>query len=170
MPHAATQTGRRNERPAELPILHMNKGELNDFFCICAELDALEAYAENHSARLKAIPGGWRDMRMMMAVMDKLVRNIRQTIPPEKRAGVDLTSRHIQYKLKLGKSAAQEQDAMLMSLQTLDALVLSAHEYRCRLCGKATCAGCPLCRALDNVLAFDRNGGSWATIDIREAM
>ena len=89
MPHAATQTGRRNERPAELPILHMNKGELNDFFCICAGLDAL---------------------------------------------------------------------------------VLSAHEYRCRLCGKATCAGCPLCMALDNVLAFDRNGGSWATIDIREAM
>ena len=36
--------------------------------------------------------------------------------------------------------------------------------------GYATCAGCPLCRALDNVLAFDRNGGSWATIDIREAM
>lgn len=166
----SAQPDRCPDSPAELPILHMNRGELNDFFCICAGLDAMEAYAENHSARLKAIPGGWRDMRMMMAVMDKLVRRIRQTIPPEKRAGVDLTSRHIQYKLKLGKSAAQEQDAMLMSLQTLDALVLSAHEYRCRICGKNTCAGCPLCRALDNVLAFDRNGGSWATIDIGEVM
>ena len=170
MPHAAKQTGRRNESFAALPILRMNKGELNDFFCICAGLDALEAYAENHSVRIMAIPGGWRDVKMMMAVMAKLVRSIVQTIPPEKKEGVELTSRHVQYKLRIGKSAAQEQDAMLISMQSLDALVLSAHEYRCRLCGKDTCAGCPLCRALDNVLAFDRDGRSWATIDIREVM
>lgn len=153
-----------------LPIMRMNKGELNAFFCVCAGLDALEDFIEQYPARLRAIPGGWRDAKMINAVLLKLLRHIRQTIPPEKRAGVDLTMQHMKYKLKLDPTAAQEKDAMIISQLSLDALVLSAHENKCRICGEDTCAGCPLCKALDNVLAFDRDGRSWATINIGEVM
>ena len=153
-----------------LPIMNMNKGELNDFFCVCAGLDALDDYIEKHPARLQAIPGGWRDAKMLRSVMHKLAKNIRQTIPPEKRGGVDLTSRNMKYKLSLGPRAAREKDAMIMSMDTLDALVLSAHEGKCKICMKPTCAGCSLCKALDNVIAHDRDGRSWGAINICEVM
>lgn len=91
-------------------------------------------------------------------------------IPPEKRGGVDLTSRNMKYKLSLGPRAAREKDAMIMSMDTLDALVLSAHEGKCKICMKPTCAGCPLCKALDNVIAHDRDGRSWGAINICEVM
>lgn len=157
-----------NDKP--LPIMRMNKGELNDFFCVCAGLDALEDYIKKYPARLRAIPGGWRDAKMLASVMLKMLRNIRQTIPPEKRGGVDLTMQHMKYKLKLGPTAAQEKDAMIVSQQTLDALVLNAHENRCMICSRDTCAGCDLCKALDNVLAFDRDGSSWGSINIKEVI
>ena len=157
-----------NDTP--LPIMNMNKGELNDFFCVCAGLDALEDYIEKHPARLRAIPGGYRDARMLLSVMDKLAKNIRQTIPPEKRRGADLTSRNMKYKLSLGPRAAKEKDAMIMSLDTLDALVLSAHEGKCKICMRDTCAGCALCKALDNVIASDRDGRTWGAINIIEVM
>ena len=79
----------------------------------------------------------------------------------------ELRQKYREYRSSL---SAQEKDAMIVGQQTLDALVLSAHENKCRICGEDTCAGCPLCKALDNVLAFDRDGRSWATINIGEVM
>lgn len=159
-------TMKENDKP--LPVIRFRRDEVNTFLKICAGLDSLEEYEEEYPARIKAIPGGWRDLKMMIAVLRKLIRHIKQTLPPEKREGIELTLKHTKYKLYCGRPAAQEKDITVLTMENLDVLVQNAHAGQCRLCVKDTCAGCALGKTLDQVLTYDRDGRSWAATNISE--
>ena len=68
-----------------LEISRLRSDEANDLFALFAALQEFEKAKDHMRQRLKAIPGGMRDMSMLYTVLSKLVGKIVQTIPPEKR-------------------------------------------------------------------------------------
>lgn len=118
--------------------------------------------------RFRCIPNGWRDLRMVSAVLSRLVEAVKWTVPAEKREGLDRTASRSKYRIMLGPLAhpVDENYDEVIKTRELDELVASAWEWRCRMCDER-CDQCDLGKVLDNVVGYDREGGSWSTIDIR---
>lgn len=154
----------------DVPEQRIREVELHDLFKLYAAWDAVEKVQEDSFFvnRVKSIPNGWRDLRMLRAILEKLVNAIMWTIPAEKVEGVARTVQRMRYSITQGKAATRPDDnrEQIVNAWEIDALVHAAHQYRCRLCDGANCGQCQLGKALDNLVAYDRNGGSWSMIDI----
>lgn len=152
-----------------VPEQRVRECELQDLFRLYAAWDALEKVQEDSFFvnRTKSIPNGWRDLRMIRAMLEKLVNAIMWTIPQEKVEGVARTATRMRYSITQGKAVTRpnENKEQIVSARELDALIKAAHENKCRLCDE-NCNRCELGKALDNLVAIDRDGGSWSMIDI----
>ena len=152
-----------------VPEQRVRECELHDLFKLYASWDAVEKVQEDSFfvKRVKSIPNGWRDLRMLRAILEKLVNAIMWTIPAEKVEGVARTVTRMRYSVTQGKAVTRpnENKEQIVSARELDALIKAAHENKCRLCDE-NCNRCELGKALDNLVAIDRNGGSWSMIDI----
>lgn len=152
-----------------VPEQRVRECKLNDLFKLYASWDAVEKVQEDSFLvnRLKSIPNGWRDLRMLRAMLEKLINAIMWTIPHEKVKGVARTANRMRYSVTQGKAVTRPNDnqEQIVSARELDALVDAAHENKCRLCDN-DCNRCELGKALDNLVAEDRNGRSWSMIDI----
>ncbi len=147
-----------------LPILRCNREELNCIFGLFAAVTEFTKCEEVLQRRVKAIPNGWRDLRLLSGQTYKLVEKILRTVPVEKLQGVMRMLPNMQYKTCFGKNAAVEEDETIIKMSEMDAIVAAAHE-KCVLCDK-DCNKCALGKSFDHVLADDRDGGSWAMINI----
>ena len=153
-----------------VPEQRVRECELHDLFKLYASWDAVEKVQEDSFfvKRVKSIPNGWRDLRMLRAILEKLVNAIMWTIPAEKVEGVARTVTRMRYSVTQGKAVTRpnENNEQIVAAWEIDALVAAAHQYRCRLCDGTNCSKCKLGKALDNLVAFDREGGSWSMLDI----
>lgn len=160
---------KKPEYLANVPEQRVRECELHDLFKLYAAWDAVEKVQEDSFfvKRVKSIQNGWRDLRMLRAILEKLVNAIMWTIPAEKVEGVARTATRMRYSITQGKAVTRpnENKEQIVSARELDALIKAAHENKCRLCDE-DCNRCELGKALDNLVAIDRNGGSWSMIDI----
>lgn len=161
---------KRPEYLRGVPEQRVRECELHDLFKLYAAWDAVEKVQEDSFFvnRVKSIPNGWRDLRMLRSMLEKLVNAIMWTIPAEKIEGVSRTVSRMRYSVTQGKAATKpnENKEQIVSSWEIDALVEAAHENKCRLCAGDNCGQCQLGKALDNLVAYDRDGGSWSMIDI----
>ena len=123
---------------------------------------------ENVKRRFRTLKNGWRDLRMLAARLSKLTDEIQWTIPYEKRIGFEMSARRCKYVVMQGPLAVKPKpnEEEIITTRDLDELVASAWEWRCRVCLEGKCDICSLGRVLDSVVAKDRDGGSWSTIDV----
>lgn len=161
---------KRPEYLRGVPEQRVRECELHDLFKLYAAWDAVEKVQEDSFFvnRVKSIPNGWRDLRMLRSMLEKLVNAIMWTIPNEKIEGVARTVQRMRYSVTQGKAATKPNanKEQIVSSWEIDALVEAAHENKCRLCAGDNCGQCKLGKALDNLVAYDRDGGSWSMIDI----
>ena len=116
---------------------------------------------------MRAIPNGWRDLRLCRTLLDKLVVNLVGTLQPEKLKAMKRMLPRMKFKVICGTHATKTQDdETILASEDLDALVRFAHEANCKMCMETNCRACKLGKALDSVLTYDRNESSWAAIDI----
>lgn len=156
---------------SELPVIRGNGYDLERIrgcYAAWCELGFLEREQER---RVKAIPGGWRDLKLCRTLLKKLADNMVRTLQPEKRESLDRTKGRMHFRTWCGTEAVNPapNEVILLS-KDMTVLLVSAHEGKCTTCFDTNCRACPLGKTLDSVLSMDRGDRLWSSIDIKEAM
>ena len=149
------------------PIKRMrtNRNDINRIFGMFAGLQELESASKEMEQRFRLIPNGWRDLKMCIAVLDKLMNNIVMTVPAEKLVSMNRMLPKMRFKLSCGAQACETgKEECIISMEEANALSHYAHEH-CKMCFEDNCDRCPLGKTFDHVLSYDRDGGSWANVD-----
>lgn len=151
---------------ANIPHIRTNRRELDRILGMCACLQELECAGEEMEKRFRAIPNGWRDLRLVISKLSRLLDDILMTVPPEKLAAMQRMMPRMKFKLVCGPqfSEAGNNDCILSS-KDANILCNFAHEY-CIVCSNdSACNRCPLGKVLDSILTYDRDGKSWAYVN-----
>ena len=156
------------ERVEEMRLRGDDLTRMLGLYAADAEL-ATAVKDENVKRRMRLLPNGWRDLRMIQARLAKLTDAIQWTVPKEKRVGFARTAQRCRYIVMQGPLAVKPKpnEEEIITTKELDELVSSAWEGRCRMCVDGNCDRCDLGRVLDGLVAQDRAGGCWGTMDIR---
>lgn len=156
--------GSREKKP--IGIIRANKEEINCAFGLLAGLQEIKVAQEKMERRFRAIPYGWRNIRMIEAVLGNVIDDLLLTYPIEKLCSMQRMMPHMKFQLHCGVSASKLRDnECIIDEDVLNTLSVSAHE-QCKLCFDQNCNRCKLGKALDSILTNDREGRSWANIDI----
>lgn len=159
------------ENPAKnpsgnIPVIRSNKEEINCAFGLLASLQEMKKAEKTMERRFRAIPYGWRNIRMVESVLGKLIDDLLQTYPIEKLCSMQRMMPHMTFRLHCGVSASKmNEDECIVAEKDLDTLSVFAHE-QCKLCIEQNCDRCKLGKVLDSIITDDRDGRSWANIDI----
>lgn len=163
----------RYARPERLKDVPESRLRGDDVLLLCslsAVAQKLRDLADSEAFRNRArtIPGGLRDLMMLRTKAQRLSDDLQYTIPAEKFDGVIRATGRMRMDIHQGPIASREKykDSQIITGDELVALVDAAHDGKCKVCLDGKCSQCPLGKALDNLVAYDREGGSWSTIDI----
>ena len=122
-------------------------------FDSCLKLDCLDKLEK----RLKSMPNGWRDARMIQTVLGRLIDNLSETIPPEQR--ISILKNLMNQEIRIGTSAvASVPDFTLVPLKSAYILSQAAMDNQCLFCAKSVMDArkCELRKALDAFTTIDR--------------
>ena len=108
--------------------------------------------------RVRMVPNGWRDLKMLRAVLDKLLNKIMDTMPAEQVRAYAHSLHDASFTVGVkcravdNETLRQQEHAMYLSLYALNALGDAAREH-CMMCnldphGQAKC---PLRKAFDEL-------------------
>lgn len=151
-----------DEQRAKIKTMPTNRAQIDDYnFLKACEFDLQEAQ-KTLKKRVQLIPGGWRDLRMITKVLEKLNSNMELTFEPEKREHIKRNADRCRHKLIFGPQATPANDDYLMSKQDMGVLVCTASK-QCGLCmGEPNdCKQCQLGKTLDRVSFVSRQNRAW---------
>lgn len=158
---------RTDEQRENLPKKRANSAEISTYNMLCASLYDLSQAAHDDKSpikkRLRMIPGGWRDMRMLYARMESLLRDVFFTFEPEKRAQIRRMQVGMRNKLTVGPQVCRDEGLFVLNENDLGVLLFSATD-RCKTCmgTPGECRRCQLGKTLDAVSFISRGGNrSW---------
>lgn len=148
-----------------IPVIRSNRHDINRMMGIFAAVNEFELCQKEMETRIRAIPNGWRDMRLIDRKLTDIISGLVQTFPTEKMLSLKRMAHGMAYKAYYARPAAVDKSETLIEQERLDVLCEYAHE-QCKLCVTAKCGACPLGKVFDSILSDDRDGRSWAEIDI----
>ena len=155
--------GEKKEKP--IPVIRSNRQDVNRMMGIFAAINEFELCQKEMEARIRAIPNGWRDMRLVDVKLTDIINGLVQTFPYEKMVSLRRMMPGMAYKAYYARPAAVDKDETLILQSQLDTLCGYAHE-QCKLCVDMHCGVCPLGKVFDAIMSDDRDGRSWAEIDV----
>lgn len=152
-----------------IPRIKTNSKDIERLFGLFAALQELKETSQEMEKRFRLIPNGWRNLRLIISLFDKLMDDVMLTVPEEKLASMKRMRPRMRFKVVCGIQATSlERDECIISVHEADVLSHYAHE-QCKLCfGDESCDRCELGKVLDSVMSYDRNGRSWAYVDLEE--
>lgn len=154
----------------DLPTFRVTEDQYKNIYGMFAGLGQFEIAEERMAQRIKVIPNGKRDLHLIISVGNKLMRHIIATVPEEKREAVKRQAKHTHFDILIRpRMRMVEKNELVVAADDLHAALYFAHE-QCRMCFKDNCRACKLGKALDHLLGYDRNGGSWAGVDFSGLM
>lgn len=153
-----------------LPIKASNRAEMDSFNYLTACLTDLAIAQETMEKRVRLIPGGWRNLRMITSVLKNLLVDIKHTFPPEKRAQIQRTAQRMRHKLVIGPQVFTDDREYVISDQDMGVLTLAASR-QCQLCmgTPAECKQCELGKTLDSTSFISRGDRAWWEVFERAA-
>ncbi len=72
------------KQPDEKGRYPMSNAEYQALRALFGAKNALEQTSKDIERRMRLIPGGWRDFRMLVSVLDKLLMSVLRTVPQKK--------------------------------------------------------------------------------------
>jgi hypothetical protein len=149
---------------SHLPTIRLRQSEMDRVFSLFAAAQEIVAAKSDLQQRIKAVPNGYRNIRLVEVTLSRLLEEIVKTIPVEKLVSIQRLIPRISYKVYFNGSIGKMQDdETIISIKDLDALCKAAHEH-CVFCDK-NCGQCELGigKVFDRVLKINREKGeSWA--------
>ena len=151
-----------------IPVIRANNEAVTTALGLIAALQEMKVALDSRFLqRFKAVPNGYRNARLIFSLLNKLIDDVLLTFPVEKLESMQRMLPHMKFQIHCGPSVSKiNNDEVIISEKNLDALVLAAHDGKCKLCIDQNCKRCKLGKALDGLCCYDREDGSWATIDI----
>lgn len=118
--------------------------------CFCAMDSMMQRDTMALESRVRSIKNGWRDYRMLQAVMRNLREKIYETIPQEQVATIERNLSAMEFKIGAARVAG-ETDFVYISLPDLITLVRYAKQNECFACAKTKqeARKCELRKSLD---------------------
>lgn len=142
----------------EIPRWHMSYQEYLAYQELCALVGTIGNLSKRLEKRLRAVPGGWRDARMLDAVSASLVARLCDTIPAEKLLAIRREIKHTQVYIRTRPDygAKSKDDVTYVNEEALDRLVQRVMEMECHLCMKnrAEAKRCPIRKDIEAVYHF----------------
>ncbi len=159
------------DKKQPLPQLRMRSGEMDGLFALFATLQEIEGIKSDMRDRLKAVPNGYRDIRLIEVTLTRLLQDLVMTIPSEKLRSIRRMLPMMRYKVYFYGSISQMQDdATAIDSKDLAALCRMVHGWYCVLCDE-NCDHCKhgIAKIFDRILKVDREKGqSYSSMDFSE--
>lgn len=153
------------------PTIRARQAEVEELFAFFAVLQEIEKAKVDMRARLKAVPNGWRDIRMIETVLRSLIDRLLLTLPGEKLLSIKRVLPRMSYKVYFNRAVVptrDDSDATIISMDDLDEIVKTAHGNRC-ICCDDNCNQCALGKAFDHIFVKHRaRNESWSYLNIAE--
>lgn len=144
---------------APLPRMHLRQEETDGLVYLLCMVPRLRDIQTHMEKRLRTIPNGWRNIRMMESVLDNMLTDLLNTVPVDKlvtlQALMPDTRVHVTYTRQIGRG---KDDISGILTKDLDMLCTAAHDGVCRLCDK-DCDRCQLGKVFDRFLNTTRRKG-----------
>ena len=168
---------RMPEEETDMPIRKVYPGEMDIIYALAAIGSELEYEGAHKSflARMKSVPGTYRDFRLVCKLVEKILCNMMKTMPPDKAVlAQNRMKNNMRFRIIFGREACKDKvDPKMQEVNEkwmMDEFVHAAWEDRCRMCMGSKdggCQGCGLGRALTALYAeTDRGRRSWGEVDI----
>ncbi len=145
------------KQPDESGRYPMSNPEYQALRALFGAKNALEQTSKNIEQRMRLIPGGWRNFRMLVAVLDRLLAGVLRTIPQKKllaiRAELSRTicEVHVQ-----GVVQRKDDDLLTVVPQgALERVLDEALRFRCFGCERCDYRHCEFYRAIDALYHYD---------------
>ena len=139
-----------------------NRMEMDTFYRLAAATYTLKSYHEDLKTRTKMIPGGWRDLRACVALMDKLIDRIMPTFDERKRTHIERQMRNMRMRVVFGQEASREPESIIITTDDLAVLLCAAGEScKMRMCKPGECNACQLGKVLDRCSFVTRENRAW---------
>lgn len=149
-------------KAGDLPTKPANRMETDTFYRIVSSLNSLLLAQDDLKARAHLIPGGWRDLRACMALMEKLVHNLLQTFDEKKRGQIARQMKHMRIRVTFGPEASREPEMVMMDVEDLAVMLHAASgECRLRMCMPNECSRCDLGQVIDRCSFVSRGNRAW---------
>lgn len=150
-----------------LPRTRLRQEETDGIVFILCSVTRFRAIQKAMETRLRSIPNGWRDIRMVETVLDRLVGKLLETVPTDKLITMKRllpdTRVHITYTRQVGK---HKDEVTGIHEKDLDFLTAVSHDAICKLCD-GNCDRCDLGKVFDRFLFTERDKGeSYTFMDI----
>ena len=154
-----------------LPRFHLRQEETDSIIFLLCALWRIKEIQTVMEKRLRTIPHGWRNIRMIETVLDHMLTDILNTVPPEKlvtlKALIPDTRVRITYSRQVGKG---KDDVSGILTRDLDMLCAVSHDAVCKLCD-GSCDRCQLGKVFDRFLNTAREKGeSYTFMDMEHGV
>ena len=153
------------DKKARAPTMRLRASETDSLFALYASLQEIDHAKGDMEKRIRSVPGGWRDISLIRAVLSKLIDRILETIPLEKLLALQRNMKCMSYRIYLAKPVTLPKEEVIVKGEDLATLARYAHDYSCTACDK-DCNKCELGAALDHTMIQSRgHNESWSWID-----
>lgn len=152
-----------NDVGKPLPEMRMRQGEMDGLFAMFAALQEFDGAKTDMRDRLKAIPNGYRDLRLAEATLTRLLARIVETIPAEKKRAIRRMLPSMKYNVYYNAPVSHmDEDATAINAHDLVLLCQLVQGFYCFLC-EEDCNHCKygIAKVFDRVFKVDREK-SWA--------
>lgn len=112
--------------------------------------------------RVREIPGGWRDLRLIKVLSEKLLFNILMTVPLKKLAAVRRELENTEMIVQVKRTAVQHSEDEIggytyVPQRALERITQRVVDYECFCCDKhgADAKHCPLRRDIESTYMFE---------------
>lgn len=154
--------------PSPIPVMRPRKDEIDSIIAMVCALSKFVEAEDRMNKRLHSIPGGWRDLRMINAVLTKLIHSLKATLPADRADVLNRLLPDVRFAYWYKGNVGRHDDSISgIRTSDLDLLCSCAHDGICKLCIEGQCDQCDLGKCLDMVLEVDRERGqSYAMMDV----
>ncbi|MBQ7885514.1 MAG: hypothetical protein IJ313_01320 [Clostridia bacterium] len=151
-----------DEQILALPKKAANRAEVDAMYYLGAFAKQLQQIAGDIEKRCHMVPGGWRDLKMIIKKTDGLIRMLGGTFEPEKARQIRRMGQSLRVKLEFNRQVVRENDMILVDMDELGVLIVAAsQECKLRMCEPSECRKCQLGRTLDKLSWVSRDGRAW---------
>ena len=145
-----------------LPVKRANRFEMDAFYKLSAMRNTIGMAKEDLEGRARMIPGGWRDLRACLSLMEKLVHNLLMTFDEKKRGQIARQMKHMRVRVVFGPEASHEPETVMMDIEDLAVMLHAASgECRLRMCKPDECNHCQLGQVIDRCSFVTRDNRAW---------
>lgn len=119
--------------------------------------NALIKYVPALERRVKTIPGGWRDLRLLVTLMEKLMEKVLFTVPAKKLLAMRRELQYTVTETKVNPAITLADDRQLCAVPraALDHLIDKAMQYECFGCERCDYKRCQLFQSIQATYHHD---------------